>query len=76
MMTEKNKINRYFKTLFYILAAFIIVGYIYGQKYYPSEREPMASKDELTYKEPVYWEKQDGSKEKIELPGEFDVNKG
>ena len=76
MMTEKNKINRYFKTLFYILAAFIIVGYIYGQKYYPSEREPMASKDELTYKEPVYWERQDGSKEKIELPGEFDVNKG
>lgn len=76
MMTESYSVNKYIKALFYALISFIVIGFVCAENSYPSEREQKIEPDELIYDEPIFWEKQDGSKEQITAPGNFDVEPG
>lgn len=76
MMVENYSINKYIKVIFYALVAFIGIGFIYAENSYPSEREQNIEADELLYGESLFWEKQDGSRERITSPGNYDVEPG
>lgn len=76
MMAENYSVNKYIKALFYVLVFFIVIGFIYAENYYPSEREQVTDLNDLVYGEPLFWEKQDGSREQITAPGNFDVKPG
>lgn len=71
-MKEGYLINRYISTLFYILCGVIAVGFVCVQIFYPSEREPESGKDALIYEGMLTWEKGDGTKEQITVPGDYE----
>ena len=57
---------------FYTVLAVIAAAFI-EEMVYPSERTQESQSKNLLYHGTFVWEKEDGSREKIEVPGEYDV---
>lgn len=72
----KYSVNKYIQILFYVLIAIIFVGFFCAESLLPSELEQEIVTENLKYEGDVIWEKPDGSREKITLPGEYNVKKG
>lgn len=58
---------------FYIVLAVIAAAFIIAEMVYPSERTQESQSKNLLYHGTFVWEKEDGSREKIDVPGEYDV---
>ena len=59
--------------LFYILMAAVAGWFIFSQINGPNERSSIVQNDTLLYSGTLTWEKSDGSKEIITVPGQYDV---
>ncbi len=62
--------------MFYLMMAFLIVGFIIAECILPSERSQSVSDNNITYEGSFTWEKSDGEREAIEVPGRYDVKPG
>lgn len=67
-MGNKKKI-----ILFYVLMFAVLGWFIIAEAVYPSERTKVSSQKSLTYHETFTWEKADGSRQKISVPGKYEV---
>ena len=75
MSTANNNfcISRKNTALLYILMAAILLCFLMTQFLVPSERGITDDETHITYPGIFYWEKEDGSREKIAVPGRYDV---
>lgn len=72
---KRNTAN-YEKTVrvfFYIFMLIMLTGFIAAEVYYPSERTEGVQRESIIYQGSFYWEKADGTKEEIGVPGEYDL---
>ena len=73
-ITKDNfRISRKNTTLLYLIMAAILLGFLMTQFFVPSERGITDDETHITYPGIFYWEKEDGSREKIAVPGRYDV---
>ncbi len=73
-ITKDNfRISRKNTTLLYLIMAAILLGFLMKQFLVPSERGITDDETHITYPGIFYWEKEDGSREKIAVPGRYDV---
>lgn len=73
-ITKDNfRISRKNTTLLYLIMAAILLGFLMTQFLVPSERGITDDETHITYPGIFYWEKEDGSREKIAVPGRYDV---
>ena len=75
-MKTEYSISKHIRITFYILVAVMFIGLVLAQIFCPSEREPGSEPSRLTYEGTLYWEKPDGTKEQITVPGTYDVEPG
>lgn len=75
-MKADYSINKYIRSLFYVLVAVTLTGIMLGQRFLPSEREQGTLPDNLVYRGMLVWEKPDGTAEQITAPGEYEVEPG
>ena len=76
MAEEDYTVKKYKRVLFYGVMLAIFLAYIIGQYIYPSERDWEYDFENIVYSGEFYWEKPDGSEEKINIPGSYDVPVG
>ena len=67
---ERYAVDKIPRIAFYIMLAVISVAFIIAEMVYPSEHMKESQGKNLLYHGTFVWEKEDGSKEKIEVPGE------
>ena len=73
-ITKDNfRISRKNTTLLYLIMAAILLGFLMTPFLVPSERGITDDETHITYPGIFYWEKEDGSREKIAVPGRYDV---
>ncbi len=73
-ITKDNfRISKKNTTLLYLIMAAILLGFLITQFLMPSERGITDDETHITYPGIFYWEKEDGSREKIAVPGRYDV---
>ena len=73
-ITKDNfRISKKNTTLLYLIMAAILLGFLMTQFLMPSERGITDDETHITYPGIFYWEKEDGSREKIAVPGRYDV---
>ena len=73
-ITKGNfRISRKNTTLLYLIMAAILLGFLMTQFLLPSERGITDDETHITYPGIFYWEKEDGSREKIAVLGRYDV---
>ena len=73
-ITKDNfRISRKNTTLLYLIMAAILLSFLMTQFLLPSERGITDDETHITYPGIFYWEKEDGSREKIAVPGRYDV---
>lgn len=70
---DNFRISRKNTTLLYLIMAAILLGFLMTQFLVPSERSITDDETHITYPGIFYWEKEDGSREKIAVPGRYDV---
>lgn len=73
---DRYSVSRTKRSLFYLMMAFLIVGFIIAECILPSERSRSVSDNNITYEGSFTWEKSDGERETIEVPGRYDVKPG
>lgn len=73
---DRYSVSRTKRSLFYLMMAFLIVGFIIAECILPSERSQSVSDNNITYEGSFTWEKSDGERETIEVPGRYDVKPG
>ena len=73
---DRYSVSRTKRSLFYLMMAFLIVGFIIAECILPSERSQSVSDNNITYEGSFTWEKSDGEREIIEVPGRYDVKPG
>ena len=73
---DRYSVSRTKRSLFYLMMAFLIVGFIIAECILPSERSQSVSDNNITYEGSFTWEKSDGEREAIEVPGRYDVKPG
>lgn len=61
--------------MFYLFMLVLIGWYLIAELVYPSERTQESRKENLTYQGTFTWEKADGTKETIAVPGKYAVDK-
>lgn len=76
MAEEVYTVKKYKRVLFYSVMLAIFLAYIIGQYIYPSERDVEYDFSNIVYRGEFYWEKPNGSEEKISVPGSYDVQAG
>ena len=76
MAEEDYTVKKYKRVLFYSVMLAMFLAYIVGQYIYPSERDVEYDYENIVYSGEFYWEKPDGSEEKISVPGSYDVQAG
>ncbi len=64
------------KKIFYILMIAILGWFLFMQLFGANEQDNTIPPDSLSYTGTFYWEKADGSKQKIDIPGTYDVKPG
>ena len=73
-ITKDNfRISKKNTTLLYLIMAAILLGFLMTQFLMPSERGITEHETHITYPGIFYWEKENGSREKIAVPGRYDV---
>ena len=72
---KENKINKRIQIMFYLFMLVLIGWYLIAELVYPSERTQESRKENLTYQGTFTWEKADGTKETIAVPGKYAVDK-
>ena len=73
-ITKDNfRISKKNTTLLYLIMAAILLGFLITQFLMPSERGITDDETHITYPGIFYWEKENGSREKIAVPGRYDV---
>ena len=73
-ITKDNfRISKKNTTLLYLIMAAILLGFLMTQFLMPSERGITDDETHITYPGIFYWEKENGSREKIAVPGRYDV---
>ena len=75
-ISYRYSVSRTKRSLFYLMMAFLIVGFIIAECILPSERSQSVSDNNITYEGSFTWEKSDGEREAIEVPGRYDVKPG
>ena len=73
---DRYSVSRTKRSLFYLMMAFLIVGFIIAECILLSERSQSVSDNNITYEGSFTWEKSDGEREAIEVPGRYDVKPG
>ena len=73
---DRYIVSRTKRSLFYLMMTFLIVGFIIAECILPSERSQSVSDKSITYEGSFTWEKSDGERETIEVPGRYDVKPG
>ena len=73
---DRYSVSRTKRSLFYLMMTFLIVGFIIAECILPSERSQSVSDNNITYEGSFTWEKSDGEREAIEVPGRYDVKPG
>ena len=64
------------KKIFYILMIAILGWFLFMQLFGANEQDNTIPPESLSYTGTFYWEKADGSKQKIDIPGTYDVIPG
>ena len=64
------------KKIFYILMIAILGWFLFMQLFGANEQDNTIPPESLSYTGTFYWEKADGSKQKIDIPGTYDVKPG
>lgn len=64
------------RIIFYIAMIAILVVFIAAEIVYPSERAETSQEKNLIYHGTFVWEKEDGTQEKIAVPGKYEVPAG
>lgn len=75
MRTQKYNLQR-IKVFFYILMIAILGWFCFMQLFGANEQEHDVQSHSIVYTQTFYWEKEDGSKQKINLPGKYEVKPG
>ena len=75
MRTQKYNLQR-IKVFFYILMIAILGWFLCMQFFEANEQENDVQSQSPVYTGTFYWEKEDGSKQKIDIPGEYEVKPG
>lgn len=75
-MKTEYSISKYIRKTFYTLMAMTFIGFFLAQILYPSERELVNVSKKLIYEGALFWEKSDGSREQITVPGTYAVEPG
>ena len=70
---DRYSVSRTKRSLFYLMMAFLIVGFIIAECILPSERSQSVSDNNITYEGSFTWEKSDGEREAIEVPGRYEL---
>ena len=73
IIKDNFRISKKNTTLLYLIMAAILLGFLMTQFLVPSERGITDDETHITYPGIFYWEKEDGSREKIAVPGRYDV---
>ena len=75
MSTTKDnfRISKKNLVLLYIVMAAILLGFLVTQFLVPNERGVVSAETAVTYPGTFYWEKEDGTREEIAVPGRYDV---
>ena len=64
------------KNIFYILMVAILGWFLFMQLFGANEQDHNTQPESTIYSGTFYWEKADGSKQKIDIPGTYDVKPG
>lgn len=75
MRTQKYNLQR-IKVFFYILMITILGWFCFMQLFGANEQEHDVQSHSIVYTQTFYWEKEDGSKQKINIPGKYEVKPG
>lgn len=75
MRTQKYNLQR-IKVFFYILMIAILGWFCFMQLFGANEQEHDVQSHSIVYTQTFYWEKEDGSKQKINIPGKYEVKPG
>ena len=73
MAKDKYNINKRKKAVFYVLMFVILCWFVLAELFGTNERDSNDTAHNIIYQGTITWEKADGSKEEIQLPGTFDV---
>lgn len=73
MAKDKYNINKRKKAMFYVLMFVILCWFVLAELFGTNERDSNDTAHNIIYQGTITWEKADGSKEEIQLPGTFDV---
>lgn len=76
MTRENYSINKYIRIVFYLLFAFVLAWFAWAQIFLPSERDAASEGSSFAYEGVLFWEKPDGTREKIVSPGNYNVVPG
>ena len=75
MHTQKSNFQT-MKYFFYILMAAILGWFVFMQLFGANEQIYNNPSDSIVYSGTFYWNKEDGTKQKIEIPGTYEVSPG
>ena len=75
MHTQKSNFQT-MKYFFYILMAAILGWFVFMQLFGANEQIYNDPSDSIVYSGTFYWNKEDGTKQKIEIPGTYEVSSG
>lgn len=74
MAKENYMINRKKRILFYILMAAVLCWFVVLQIFGTNERDKKTIEQNILYQGTFVWEKSDGSREQIEVPGRYELS--
>ena len=74
MAKENYMINRKKRILFYILMAAVLCWFVVLQIFGTNERDKKTIEQNILYQGTFVWEKSDGSREQIEVPGKYELS--
>lgn len=75
MHTQKSNFQK-LKYIFYILMAAILGWFIFMQLFGANEQSSNNTSNSIIYSGTFYWNKEDGTKQKIKIPGTYEVKPG
>lgn len=73
---ESDRMKTIRRRAFYCVMLVILIGFAIAELVYPSERTGMSVENSILYSGDIIWEKPDGEKQKIQVPGQYDVPAG
>lgn len=73
---DRYSVSRTKRSLFYIIMAFLTIGFIIAECVLPSERSQTVSDENIIYDGSFTWLKADGGSEAVGVPGRYDVKPG